>query len=104
MDSSNNAIIHVLINNFPQINLLGLLIEDVVYVYAYLKTKSIFIRFNSGSCKYTVFNSCTTKTVDKINILQFNPIHAILITVDSVANSDYLLSCSFPSTMRAFLK
>ena len=56
-DSSNNAEKPVLTKSLPVINLWGLLIEDIEYLNAYFKTKSIFIRFNSGSGKYTAFKN-----------------------------------------------
>ena len=51
---------YVLIKKLPEINLWKLLIEDIEYLYTYIKTKSIFIRFNSWSGKYTVFNNYAT--------------------------------------------
>ena len=40
----------------PEINLWGLLIEDIEYFSAYFKTKFVFLRFNSGSDKYQKVN------------------------------------------------
>ena len=53
-DSSNNAEIYTLIKQFALINLWGLLIEYIEYLYAYFKTKSNIIQFNSGSGIYGI--------------------------------------------------